>query len=582
MRGESLLAAKITIGTATEEQRKQIYRARHQIYALELRQHAANNQAELSDPLDGFNTFLTASVGECLAGFISVTPPGGPSYSVDKYFAREELPFEFDNGLYEVRLLSVLPGFRRLAVASLLMYAALRWVESRGGTRIVAIGRTEVLKLYKRAGMISLGRQVKSGAVTYELLSAPVEALHENLENFARLTGWLERKVNWQLEFPYRVPAACYHGGVSFSAIGEEFDSLERSHNVISADVLDAWFPPSPNVLAALNEYLPWITRTSPPTGCEGMIRTIARVRNVPAECIVPAARSSSLIFMALREWLTRDSRVLLLDPSYGEYAHVAERIIGCRVDRLPLERMNNYAVISEVLERQLADSYDVVVLVNPNSPTGQHVPRRTLEALLARVPSRTRVWVDETYVEYVGEGESLEEFAAKSKSVLVCKSMSKVYALSGLRAAYLVAPLPLARALREITPPWAVSLPSQIAAVKALEDPRYYEVRYLETHALRNQLADSLRALGMDVVPGVANFLLCHLPPECADAATVCDRARGHGLFVRDAGKMSARLGSRALRVAVKDGHSNSRMVAILAEAMRAAGNIQARAASA
>src|ERR1700688_5064906 len=96
LRGELLLAARFTIAVATEEQRKQIYRVRHQIYALELRQHTPNNEEQLRDPLDAFNIYLTASVGERLAGFISVTPPGGPSYSVDKYFAREDLPFKFD------------------------------------------------------------------------------------------------------------------------------------------------------------------------------------------------------------------------------------------------------------------------------------------------------------------------------------------------------------------------------------------------------------------------------------------------------------------------------------------------------
>jgi hypothetical protein len=58
----------------------------------------------------------------------------------------------------------------------------------------------------------------------------------------------------------------CYHGGAFFEAIGDDFATLERSRTVINADVLDAWFPPSPIAIAAVRRYLPWLLRTSPPT----------------------------------------------------------------------------------------------------------------------------------------------------------------------------------------------------------------------------------------------------------------------------------------------------------------------------
>src|SRR5207253_350152 len=110
------------------------------------------------------------------------------------------------------------------------------------------------------------------------------------------------------------------------------------------------------------------------------------------------------------------------------------------------------------------------------------------------------------------GAEHSLESFAATSRNVIVCKSMSKVYALSGVRAAYLCGPRHFMTELRAITPPWAVSLPAQVAAVNALHDPGYYQRRYAETHAQREFLAHELGGLGFDVTPGVANFLLCHL----------------------------------------------------------------------
>jgi histidinol-phosphate/aromatic aminotransferase/cobyric acid decarboxylase-like protein len=560
---------RIIVRIATPGDREEIYRLRHEVYARELGQHALNNVGALHDPLDEFNLYLVASLNGTLAGFVSITPPGCGSYSVDKYLCRENFPELACEALYEVRLLTVTNRFRRREAAGLLMYAALRWIESQNGERIMAIGRREVLDLYLHVGLEKLGHQIRSGAVTYELLTATVTDMVERVKNFTSLLNRLERAVEWQLEIPFRKPAACFHGGAFFDALGPEFDHLERRHRIINADVLDAWFPPSPRVMDALREALPWLLRTSPPTGCEGMVRAIARARGVRPENILPGAGSSDLIFLALRHWLTPSSRVLILDPTYGEYAHVLEHVVRCRVDRMTLARESNYRVDLDQFARFAARGYDLIVLVNPNSPTGQHVPRVELEKILRNVPPDTRVWIDETYIEYAGAQESFEDFAAASANIIVCKSMSKVYALSGARAAYLCGPVAVMEDLRAINPPWAVSLLAQVAAVAALQDPDYYAARYAETHRLRNELAERLaEQTGWEILPGVANFLLCQLPEDGPDAATMVKRCRARGLFLRDAGAMGRGLGKYSVRIAVKDAGTNERMLRIISDA--------------
>jgi histidinol-phosphate/aromatic aminotransferase/cobyric acid decarboxylase-like protein len=249
----------------------------------------------------------------------------------------------------------------------------------------------------------------------------------------------------------------------------------------------------------------------------------------------------------------------------YSEYAHVLEQVIGATVDRLPLSRANRYEVDLDRLHNSLQDGYDLVVLVNPNSPTGRHIPRQALETILRSVPSRTRVWVDETYIEYAGVGESLERFAAQSDNVIVCKSMSKVYALSGMRVGYLCAGAHQLEALRSITPPWVVGLPAQLAASLALGDPDYYAARYGETRELREQLRAQLGPVEWETITGVGNFLLAHLPengPSARDLIQDCER---RGLFLRNAGLMGSQMGPRAVRVAVKDAATNARMVNII-----------------
>src|SRR5688572_31948024 len=159
----SRVSTRVELRAATTRERDAIARLRHDVYARELGQHAVNQTERLRDALDDRNIVLATIVDHTIAGFISITPPGGPAYSIDKYFAREALPFPVDDQLYEVRLLTVVKPYRGLELAMLLMYASLRWVESHGGTRIVAIGRREVMDLYTRVGLHATGLSAQSG-----------------------------------------------------------------------------------------------------------------------------------------------------------------------------------------------------------------------------------------------------------------------------------------------------------------------------------------------------------------------------------------------------------------------------------
>jgi len=566
---------RFTLAIATPADRRFIYALRHEVYAEELHQHDANETRQLSDALDAINLFIVAKVGGRIIGCVSVTPPGHGRFSIDKYVDRLSLPFELDATVFEARLLTVAQPHRRGPAAGLLMYAALRWIESRGGRRIFGIGRREVMSLYRKVGLVPAGVTVQSGEVSYELMHATTEVCHRALLPLRDAIERLGASIDWRLDMPFDADDGCYHGGAFFEAIGDEFDDLRRREKIINADVLDAWFDPSPLVTAALTEHLPWLLRTSPPTNCEGMSRAIARARGVEPANILPGAGSSDLIYLSLRHWLTPSSRVLILDPMYGEYAHVLEKVIGCEVDRLTLTRDDGFALDPQRLIAVSAVAYDLIVLVNPNSPTGQFVDRHALKRALGLLPSTTRLWVDETYIEYAGSNQSLETWAVTTPNVVVCKSMSKVYALSGARAAYLCGSAATLAPLRRISPPWAVSLPAQVAAVAALKDPRYYEEQYELTRSLRGQLVQAVAAIesehgAIEVLPGgVGNFILCALPEAGPSAAAVVERCRRDGVFLRDVGNMGGSLGAHMLRIAVKSAAENERIIAALREAL-------------
>ena len=187
---------KLTLAIADRDDREAIYALRHQVYAQELGQHAENGACRLTDNLDAVNVYLVAKRGGRIEGFVAITPPNALGYSVDKYFTRAQLPFAFDGSLYEIRLLTVVGSHRRTSVAALLMYGALRYVESAGGRTVVAIGRIEVLNMYARAGLQTLGLRARSGQVTYELMSAEVSALRSHMDSFAETISRLERTAN--------------------------------------------------------------------------------------------------------------------------------------------------------------------------------------------------------------------------------------------------------------------------------------------------------------------------------------------------------------------------------------------------
>ncbi|MDA7881413.1 hypothetical protein N9A94_03835 [Akkermansiaceae bacterium] len=284
-------APLISLSIATRHDRERISRLRHAVYARELGQHSLNRERSLTDSLDLINHYLVAKSGEEILGFVSITPPSGGRYSLEKYFARDQVPFEFSKSLYEVRLLTVIDERRNTDLFLYLAYAAYRWIESHGGTHVCGMGRLPLMKLYRRLGLKALPLFTTSGVVEYQLMHAPVSRLSKHASHYERRLLPGLSKFTWLFPFPIRSSAPCFHGGSFFTTIGTCFHALDRKDDIINADVLDAWFAPAPEVLDSLTKDLPWLLRTFPPTNCEGLIQTIAQVRGVEAGNILPGEK---------------------------------------------------------------------------------------------------------------------------------------------------------------------------------------------------------------------------------------------------------------------------------------------------
>jgi predicted GNAT family N-acyltransferase len=199
-------AGRTVVAEADAEQREAIYRIRHDVYAVELRQHPTNPAGRLTDRLDDVNRYLVALRDGEVAAFVSITPPNELGYSVDKYFDRAAMPFDVDDGTYEIRLLTVLAQHRDDDLAATLMVAAYRWIESRGGRTVVAIGRDEVTPMYVRGGMQRTGLTTTSGAVTFELMHADVAEVRAAFDLLEPVVAAIESAVEWRLHVPLRKP----------------------------------------------------------------------------------------------------------------------------------------------------------------------------------------------------------------------------------------------------------------------------------------------------------------------------------------------------------------------------------------
>ncbi|MBS1707260.1 MAG: histidinol-phosphate aminotransferase family protein [Armatimonadetes bacterium] len=355
------------------------------------------------------------------------------------------------------------------------------------------------------------------------------------------------------------MPEQTVHGGAFFERIGVRLDHLERKDEVVSADVLDAWYDPSPRVLAAVRQHLEFLIKTSPPTHAEGLRDVVAERREVDAANVLLGSGTSSLMFLALPRLVGPGERAVVLDPMYGEYAHILEHVVRCQVDRFELP-LDGFGVDVDRLA-SFCQGAKLLVMVNPNSPTGVGMQLVQMQALLERLPADCRLWVDETYIDFMPGSQSLEPLVAADPRLVVCKSMSKFYGLSGLRVGYLVAAARQVDELSGLTPPWQVGLIGQLAAVEALGDVEYYTAHAQTTMDLAKTLQARLDSTGRFVAtPTNANFVIA----RCLgfSATSLIERCQADGVFFRQCDSLSPRFKDDHVRIAVKGPELDERVM--------------------
>jgi threonine-phosphate decarboxylase len=248
--------------------------------------------------------------------------------------------------------------------------------------------------------------------------------------------------------------------------------------------------------------------------------RNMARIEGIDPQFLLPTAGATEALYLAAR--LFAQARVAIIEPAFADY-HRAFVAAGCEPARIVLPPSLWNAPAAEWSDRLAAA--DVIVLGNPNNPTGAFQSREALFDLIDRRWARAKSWIiDEAFIEFVPdhERESLLGALAKRPSVIVLRSLTKIWRIPGLRLGFLATTNPgwMAR-LEEMQPPWSVNAVAQAWSRTALiPDARAAMfARLSPLPAVRAELAAGLAALGHTVFPSAANFLFVELRDMSAAA---------------------------------------------------------------
>ncbi|MEU7903235.1 histidinol-phosphate transaminase [Actinoplanes sp. NPDC049118] len=180
-----------------------------------------------------------------------------------------------------------------------------------------------------------------------------------------------------------------------------------------------------------------------------------------------------------------------------------------------------------------ITDRTRLVIVCNPNNPTGTSVRKEELDRFLARVPSDVLVVLDEAYREFVTDEQvpdALDTYGDRA-NVVVLRTMSKAWGLAGLRVGFLVAQPEVAAAIRKVLTPFSTSLVAQAAALAALDAEAEVTRRCALVVAERERVTEALRKLHPDVPTSQANFVWLPLGDGAVDFGAACEK---QGVIVR------------------------------------------------
>ncbi len=315
----------------------------------------------------------------------------------------------------------------------------------------------------------------------------------------------------------------CSHGGPDYAEL-QELDLAPGE--VIDFSVNSNPFGPPTAVQKALSSA---IIHRYPDRECIDLRRCLAQRLGVFPENILAGNGSVELIRLAAMAYLGTGDQALIIEPTFGEY-EVACLISGAELIKYQLKAEDGFKLrvdgIIDLIERCRPRA---VFLCNPNNPTGQYLSKEDFR----RIPDTcddSLLVLDEAYIPFVDEPWSSLDMI-DDNNLLVLRSMTKDYALAGLRLGYAVASKEIIQVLRSVCPPWNVNAIAQQAGIVALNEDEYLADCKDGLSQAKDYLISELTSLGLPPVPSKTNFFLVKVGNARSSRAALLKQ----GLLVRD-----------------------------------------------
>ncbi len=322
------------------------------------------------------------------------------------------------------------------------------------------------------------------------------------------------------------------HGGVSHEELVRQGmdpdDLIDLSTNV------NPYGPP-----ASIAEVIARVSLDRyPDPSATAMREALARQLRVTPEQVIAGNGSIEIIYLLAQAYLDTSDKALVVGPTFGEYASAA-RFCGAEVVEVRAQPQSDFkpdlpAIVASIRTHRPK----LVFCCNPNNPTGQALGEAAVRAIMDAASEVGGMLVlDEAYLPLADEGtftwSSLD--LLEHGSLVLLRSLTKDYALPGLRLGYAVAPLAVGNALNALRIPWGVNAFAQEVGADLLAETTY--LARCRTHLARDKahLLEELTRIGAHYVPSVVNYCLIRVGGHLS-AARECRRALlKHGVIVRD-----------------------------------------------
>ncbi len=300
-----------------------------------------------------------------------------------------------------------------------------------------------------------------------------------------------------------------------------------------------------------------------PDCAAYAFIRELSRYHNLPCENLLAGNGSTEFIFLLPR--LLKPGKVLIVVPAFSEYES-SVRLANGKVFYFITREGEKFTIVQDTLLKEMQQGYDALYICNPGNPTGVLTPYEVVKQIVRHAQEReTQVIVDETFIDF-NENHSLKYAVNQFENLYVLRSMTKFYAIPGLRAGYIISCRENIAKLRRMQEPWSMNALAQCAGIESLKDSAYIKRTLQYVSAARQTLASDLQKFSsLKTFESAANYLLLKLRDSArVSVAELYERLLQRKIIIRACHNFQG-LDDRYFRIAVKKKSENKRLVAEL-----------------